>query len=113
MAEKRWYSRYPVAVSGALANGNLMCKVELLDLSIEGARIRGDLSRLKKGDQVRLSILTKPPIKLAGEVRWCRKTPQGVEAGIKFTDMDFKNRQHLQIFISQIALAKTPEIYFR
>ncbi|HFC98093.1 MAG TPA: PilZ domain-containing protein [Thermosulfurimonas dismutans] len=113
MAEKRWYSRYPVSLSGGLAKSHFMIKVELLDLSIEGARIRTDTDRLKVGDKVKLSIHTKPPIKVEGEVRWCRKTPRGIEAGIHFTNMDFKYRQHLQSLISQIALSSTPDAYFR
>ncbi|QJA05964.1 PilZ domain-containing protein [Thermosulfurimonas marina] len=111
--EKRWYNRYLVHVDGSLANGALMCRVEVLDLSAEGARIRGDLGRLKPGDVIKFCIQAKPPIKLGAEVRWVKKTPQGYEAGLKFQDVPFQVRQHLQLFLSQVALASTPEAYFR
>ncbi len=112
-SEKRWYNRYKVTASGALANGTYMCKVELLDLSAGGARVRGDLYRVKEGDEIYLSIAFNPPIKVKGEVRWCKKTDKGMEVGIKFTQMDFKTRQHLQTLISQIALAGLDDSYTR
>ncbi|OAQ20777.1 hypothetical protein TDIS_1066 [Thermosulfurimonas dismutans] len=90
-----------------------MCKVELLDLSAAGARVRGNLYRIKEGDEIYLSIAFKPPIKAKGIIRWCKKTEEGLEAGIEFTYMDFKTQQHLQAFLSQIALASMSDAYLR
>ncbi|RUM88023.1 MAG: hypothetical protein DSZ24_04865 [Thermodesulfatator sp.] len=111
--ERRWYNRYPITISGVLANGFLVCRVEVLDISAEGVRIRGDLGRLKVGDRVKFCIQVKPPIKLGAEVRWIKKTPKGYEAGLKFLNVPFQTRQHIQLFLSQVALAATPEPYFR
>ncbi len=111
--DKRWYNRYKVAASGALADGIRMYKVEVLDLSAGGARVRGELSRIKVGDEVSLSIAFKPPIKAKGVVRWTKRTDKGTEVGIQFTQMDFKTKQILQAFISQIALAGMQDVYLR
>ena len=111
--EKRWYNRYSVTAPGVVAEGRIIKKVELLDLSAQGARIVGDLERIKEGDEILLCISFKPPIKVKGQVRWRRKTGKGVEAGIQFTEVDFKTRQHLQVLLSQVALSKLPDSYLR
>ena len=113
MAERRWFNRYKIKASGALAGKAYMCKVEILDLSASGARIRGDLDRIKTDEEIYLSIAFKPPIKVKGVIRWRKKTEKGIEAGIKFTQMDFKTQQHLQSFLSQIALASMGDAYLR
>jgi len=113
VSERRWFNRYKVKALGALAWENHMYKVEILDLSASGARVRGDLSRIKEGEEVYLSIAFKPSIKVQGVVRWSRKTEKGLELGLEFRPIDFKTQQYLHALISQMAMADLSDAYLR
>ena len=115
LGERRWYDRYEVDLPGVLAGGSVVCQVRVLDISAGGVRVAGDLGRLRQGDQVKLCIRLKTPVKVEAEVRWVKKTSRGYEAGLafRFQKMDLSHRERLSAFISMIAMGKVSDIYFR
>lgn len=105
--DKRIYSRYKTNLKGkvALSKGSAF-SVEIIDISIEGARLKCDSPILiSEGEIIYLLIKWDKPIKLQAEIKWIKKEKLNTEFGVKFTQMDMANRETLASLVSEYALS--------
>ena len=84
--EKRQFERYPcTALGSCVSNTNPTIGIKCHDIGKSGAGLT--LSEdLPSGTFVHINLCTKKdnPLSLKGIVRWCKKTPDEWQAGIKF-----------------------------
>jgi len=114
MNDKRYYKRYKVFLEGkAEACGGVLFSVEVLDISIEGARLRTSSQiPLKEGEVVNMIIKWKTPVKAKAEVRWVKNNDFFTELGVEFKEMDMTSRKTLSFLISNLALSSPSDVYF-
>lgn len=114
--DRRFYSRYRVNLESraSLPSGTNFNNLEVLDISIEGAKLRADYDLpIQKGDIVFLLIKAPKNLKVKGEVRWTRKEGRGVEFGVKFIEVNMAIRETLASIISEYALSSLSDEYFK
>ncbi|MCX8041082.1 MAG: PilZ domain-containing protein [Thermodesulfobacteriaceae bacterium] len=113
--DKRFYSRYKINLeSRASLPLGINFNLEVLDISVEGAKLRADRDlSIQKGDIVFLLIKAPKKLKVKGEVRWTRKEGRGVEFGVKFVEVDMAIRETLASIISEYALSSLSDEYFK
>lgn len=113
--DKRYYTRYKIRLEGkvAIEKGQVF-QVEILDLSIEGARLKTDRDiPLYEGDIINLLIKWKSSIKCKAEIRWVKTERFNTEFGVKFIEMPMKDRETLTSLISEHALTNLLDTYLR
>ena len=66
------------------SDGIRFFKEKITDLSVGGCQIE-TLTPLKKGTGITLTIITSPPIKLKGNIRWTKKSGLKHKMGVQFT----------------------------
>lgn len=105
--DRRTYNRYRTNLKGkvALLKGSAF-SVDIIDISIEGARLRTDSPVLIfEGEIINLLIKWNKPIKIQAEIRWVKEGKLNTEFGVKFTEMDMANREALASLVSEYALS--------
>lgn len=113
--DKRFYSRYPVVIEaiGAHEKG-FTVKGELLDLSIEGAKLRIDgVYPLKEGDYLYLAIKGDIKLKIKCRIMWLKIEMGKTIMGLKFENLDLKASQSLSSLLSDLALSSLSDRYLR
>jgi len=113
-SDKRYYTRYKAFLEGRVeARIGVLLPIEVLDVSIEGARLKTS-SRipLKEGEVVNMVIKWKTPIKAKAEVKWVKDNDFFMELGVKFKEMDTTSKKALLFLISDLALPSPSDVYF-
>lgn len=113
--DKRLYTRYDVFLEGIVAHERgFNFKVELLDISVEGAKLKMlGTYPIKEGDQLNLVVKGSHSFKMKGTIKWIRTSKNDMEVGIQFHPLDWKSSQALSEFLSSLALLSLSNIYFR
>jgi len=84
--EKRTFERYSCALLGScVGSTNTPMGIKYHDIGAAGAGLTSAES-LPEGTHLRIDLCTNidKPLLLKGVVRWCSKTPDEWQAGIKF-----------------------------
>ncbi len=105
--DRRIYNRYKTNLKGkiALPKGSAF-SVDIIDVSIEGARLRTDSPVLMfEGEVINLLIKWDKPIKIQAEIRWIKEGKLNTEFGVKFIEMDMANREALASLVSEHAFS--------
>ncbi|QER42034.1 PilZ domain-containing protein [Thermodesulfobacterium sp. TA1] len=113
--DKRYYTRYKIKLEGKIGTERgQVFPVEILDLSIEGARLKTDRDiPIEEGDIINLVIKWKSTIKCKAEVRWIKRERFNTDFGIKFIEISMKDRETLSSLISEHALTNLLDTYLR
>ncbi len=100
-AEKRQHERFNVTLEGAFSYGSFVCSNSIINISLGGLCM--ECGRAIDQDQ-ELSIIlpTRPPLKVRGQVAWCRKDGLSYLLGLRFTDLDQEQKKTLVEFISSL-----------
>jgi len=113
--DKRYYTRYQVRFDGWVAHEKgFNFPVEILDISIEGARLKSETYiPIKKGDIIYLLIKWKMKIKVRGGVKWIKEDRFFIEFGVQFKNIDMQTREAISGLISEHALTSLLDTYSR
>ncbi len=113
--DKRIYTRYPLRCECILATeSGRTFGAEIMDLSAEGAKIKADAGiNLNEGDVIFLNIKCKYRIKAKAEIRWLKYDDRFTIFGVKFVEMSMKDRDSLAKILSEMALSRLEESYWR
>ena len=113
--DKRYYSRYKVLLPGRVGDvKGIVVDVEIIDISIGGARVRIDqIIPISVGDVIYLLIKWKRSIKVKGVIKWINKKNNFLELGIQFVGVPMDAVQDLSDLISEFALSKLTDEYAR
>jgi len=111
--DKRYYSRYKVLLPGRVGDAKgIVVDVEIIDISIGGARVRIDqIIPISVGDVIYLLIKWKRSIKVKGVIKWINKKNNFLEFGIQFVGVPMDAVQDLSDLISEFALSKLTDEY--
>ncbi len=115
MVDRRKYNRYKIYLKGkAATKRGYSFPVEILDLSIEGAKLRTDKDIfVDKGEIIYLSMQWKSSIKVESEIRWIEQEKFNNQFGVKFIKMSLQDREIFYSYISDYVLSQASDIYFR
>jgi len=86
IAERRKFERYPCTALGSCSGStDIPIGVKCHDIGAAGAGL-ASAEYLPKGTHLRINLCNKTdkPLLLKGIVRWCNKTPDEWQAGVKF-----------------------------
>lgn len=113
--DRRRYVRYRIKLKGkAATKEGYHFPVEILDISIEGARFKTDQDiPLEKKDTIYLLMKWNFPIKAESEIKWIKKEKSYIQFGVQFVKMSNEDREIFASNIADFALSNTPDIYFR
>jgi c-di-GMP-binding flagellar brake protein YcgR len=115
MIDRRRYLRYKIRLKGkAATSSGHSFPVEILDISIEGAKFKTDRDfPIRKKENIYLVIKWNYPIKAKSEIKWVKKENFNTYFGVQFVKMSNEDKE---IFISNIAdyaSSNISDIYFR
>ncbi len=112
--DKRFYTRYQVFLEGTASHEKgFHFKVDLLDLSVEGAKLMISGSYpIKEGDHLNLVIKGNKTFKVKGTVKWIIEG-NNMLIGLKFDPLDMETSQILSAFLSSLALSSLSDTYLR
>jgi len=115
MLDRRQYTRYKTYLKGKAATvKGYSFPVEILDLSIEGAKLKTDKDiPVENGEIIYLAIQWKSSIKAETEVRWIKQEKFNTQFGVKFIKMPIEDKEAFRTYISDYALTQTSDVYFR
>lgn len=113
--DKRFYTRYPVFIQSMAAHEKgYNFHGELVDISIEGAKLKAEgIHPIKEGDIILLVIKAEKSLKLKGEVKWIKSDRGNLLIGLQFRDLDFQTTQALSAILSELALSSLSDKYLR
>jgi hypothetical protein len=113
--DKRLYTRYDVFLEGIVAHEKgFNFKVELLDISVEGAKLKiPGIYPIKEGDELILVVKGSHSFKMKGTIKWIRVSKNDMEVGLQFHPLDMETSQALSEFLSSLALSSLSNIYLR
>jgi len=84
--ERRRFERHPcTALGSCVGNTNTPMGIKCYDIGAAGARL-ASAEHLPEGTHLRINLCTKAdePLLLKGVVRWCSKTLDEWQSGVKF-----------------------------
>lgn len=115
MIDRRKYVRYKVNLKGkAATEKGRYFPVEILDISIDGARFKTDQNiPIDKKETIYLVMKWNYPIKLESEIKWIKKEKFYTQIGVQFVKIPNEDREIFVSNIADFALSNTSDIYFR
>lgn len=113
--EKRKLNRLKISgeVLILIEGSPIVTKGELVDISVEGVRIKIPLSPnvkiLNEGSQIQVVIKLEVPIKTKAEIKWLKeKDRKSLELGALFTNMPMREQEALKSILSKILVKRHP-----
>ncbi len=97
--DQRRHERFNVRLEGTFSSGSFVCSNAIINISLGGLCMECG-KPFEKGQELKIILPTKPPVKVSGRIAWCKRQGISYQLGIKFQDIRQEQKRAITELVS-------------